>query len=55
MLSEWKEEDVQADLERFLSKCVQEEVRIKSIKMTRWHKDEYCQGSYTFGRVGQDQ
>ena len=55
VLSEWKEEEVQADLERFLSKCVQEEVRIKSIKMTKWHKDEYCQGSYTFGRVGQDQ
>ena len=39
VLSEWKEEEVKADLESFLSKCVQEEVRIKSIKMTKWHKD----------------
>ena len=55
-ISEWKDEEVLQDLDKFLKKFkfMKEEVKIKDLKMTRWHKEEHSLGSYSYLKVGQD-
>jgi monoamine oxidase len=54
-ISSWPDEVVKADLETFLSDCVQQKVEVEALMMTRWHQDEHSRGSYSFRKVGQNQ
>ena len=53
-LSRWKEEEIAADLTKFLKKFKfsKDEIRIECLKMTQWHQDENSLGSYSFVKVG---
>jgi len=44
--------EIAEDLSVFLSKLVKENVKIKAIKLTRWHLDEHSFGSYSFCKGG---
>ncbi len=53
-IGEWTDKAIVDDFLQFLGRFIKDEIKIRAIKVTRWHLDDHSLGSYSYCRVGED-